>query len=153
MGRKKRYMDKIELIMRNNKSKYPNQVVGNLGLFYVCYQLSRMGWNAMPTSRNAKGIDILIYSQDAKNKKAIQVKSLSRKNPIPLGNTNELFCDFLVICREVFKEPEIFVMEPIEIKDKIHKGVNKDGKNSYWLQPKDYEEFKNKWEKIGNGNN
>ncbi len=144
-------MDKIEIISRNNKSKYSNQVVGNLGLFYVCYQLSRMGWNAMPTSRNAKGIDILIYSQDAKNKKAIQVKSLSKRNPVPVGNTNELFCDFLIICREVFKEPEVFIMEPIEIKGKTHESVNKDGKKSYWLPPKDYEEFKDKWEKIGNG--
>src|SRR3989338_8387655 len=111
MGRKKRYMDKIELISQNNKSKYPNQVVGNLGLFYVCYQLSRMGWNAMPTSRNAKGIDIIIYNKDATVTHTIQVKSLSKKNPIPLGDKlNNFIANFLIICREVFKEPEVFII-------------------------------------------
>ena len=34
------------------------QITGNIGLYYTCYQLSRLGWNVMPTSRNARGIDI-----------------------------------------------------------------------------------------------
>jgi hypothetical protein len=46
--------------------KLPNQLVGNMGLFYVCFELSKSGWNCLPTSRNAKGIDLAIYSQDAK---------------------------------------------------------------------------------------
>ena len=29
------------------------QVTGNIGLYWTCYHLSRMGWNAMPTARNA----------------------------------------------------------------------------------------------------
>ena len=33
------------------------QVVGNVGLYYVCYKLSLQGWNVMPTARNARGID------------------------------------------------------------------------------------------------
>jgi hypothetical protein len=39
----------------------PNQAVGNVGLYYVCYRLSCLGWNVMPTARNARGVDILIY--------------------------------------------------------------------------------------------
>jgi hypothetical protein len=35
-------------------SKLPKQVVGNTGLYCVCYQLSKRGWNAPPASRNAK---------------------------------------------------------------------------------------------------
>jgi hypothetical protein len=46
--------------------KISNQLVGNLGLYYTCYELSKRGWNAMPTSRNARGVVIIIYSQDAK---------------------------------------------------------------------------------------
>ena len=60
------------------------QTVGNIGLYYVCYRLSRLGWNVMPT-RNAKGIDILIYSQDASCTYTLQVKTLSRGSPVPLG--------------------------------------------------------------------
>jgi hypothetical protein len=43
-----------------------NQIVGNIGMYYVCYQLSRLGWNVMPTARNAKGVDITAYSPDGK---------------------------------------------------------------------------------------
>jgi hypothetical protein len=46
-----------------------NQVVGNIGLHYVCFRLAKVGWNVMPTARNARGIDILIYSQDARRKR------------------------------------------------------------------------------------
>jgi len=42
------------------------QITGNAGLFYVAYKLSTMGWNVLPTSRNAKGIDIVAYSEDFK---------------------------------------------------------------------------------------
>ena len=71
------------------------QTVGNIGLFYICYRLSRLGWNVMPTARNAKGIDILIYSQDASRRQTIQVKTLSRRSPVPLSNTlKHLFADF-----------------------------------------------------------
>src|SRR5277367_1271042 len=62
------------------------QTVGNIGLFYVCHQLSRMGWNVMPTARNAKGVDILIYSQDASQTHTVQVKTLSKGSPVPMSN-------------------------------------------------------------------
>jgi hypothetical protein len=39
-------------------TRLSSQTVGNIGLFYVCYQLSRRGWNVMPTSRNARGMDV-----------------------------------------------------------------------------------------------
>ena len=38
------------------------QVTGNVGLYYCCYQRSLMGWNVMPTARNAKGVDIVILA-------------------------------------------------------------------------------------------
>src|SRR5207344_3307142 len=61
------------------------QTVGNIGLFFVCYRLSRLGWNVMPTARNAKGVDILIYSQDGSRTRTIQVKTLSKGSPVPLS--------------------------------------------------------------------
>jgi hypothetical protein len=42
----------------------PRQTIGNIGLYYACYRLSLFGWNVLPTSRNTKGIDIFIFSQD-----------------------------------------------------------------------------------------
>jgi hypothetical protein len=131
-----------------------NQVVGNVGLYYVCYRLSRLGWNVMPTARNAKGIDILIYSQDALRTRTIQVKALSKSSPVPLGGKlDNIFGDFFVVCRNFsLTEPECFVLEPKEVHTLAHKG-EKDGKVSYWLQPKQYalEQFREQWQRIGSG--
>src|SRR5258708_5546242 len=130
------------------------QTVGNIGLFYVCYRLSRMGWNVMPTARNAKGIDILIYSQDAARTQTIQVKTLSKGSPVPLSNKlDHLFADFVVVCRHVIREtPECFVLTPREVRQLAHRG-EKNGKVSFWLQPRNYaiDEFREKWERIGSG--
>ncbi len=128
-----------------------NQVVGNVGLFYVCYRLSRLGWNVMPTARNARGIDILIYSQDFKRTRTVQVKALSRPSPVPLGTKLDgLLGNFFIICRNVaLEKPECFVLTPAEVRKLAHRG-EKDAKISYWLQPKHYAtaQFREKWERI-----
>jgi hypothetical protein len=130
----------------------PNQLVGNVGLYYICYELSKHRWNVLPTSRNARGIDVVIYSQDAKRTHTIQVKALSRESPVPFGSKlDNLIAEYLIVCREVFGEkPEVFVIRIDEIRSRIHEGIA-EGRKSYWLQPKDYEEFKDNWDIIGDG--
>ena len=129
-----------------------NQLVGNVGLYYVCYELSKRGWNVLPTSRNARGIDLVIYSRDAERKHTIQIKSLSKKNPVPVGaKLDSLIAEYLIVCTNVFDDkPEVFVMKIDAIKNRIHEGI-KDGKKSYWLQPKSYVDFKDNWGIIGKG--
>lgn len=131
-----------------------SQVVGNVGLYYVCYKLSRAGWNVMPTARNARGVDILIYSQDALRTHSVQVKALSKKAPVPLGGSvDRLFGDFFVICRGVASDaPECFVLTPEEVRDRAHRGV-KEERVSFWLQPRAYatDEFREAWDRIGSG--
>jgi hypothetical protein len=135
-------------------SELNNQVVGNVGLYFVCYRLSRLGWNVMPTARNARGVDIVIYNQDASQTHTVQVKALSRRSPVPLGGKIErLFGDYFVICRNVSSEvPECFILTPDEVRQLAHRG-EKNGVTSYWLQPKQYETvgFRERWERIGQG--
>jgi hypothetical protein len=135
------------------QSSNSNQVVGNVGLFYVCYRLSRLGWNVMPTTRNARGIDILIYSEDATLTHTVQVKALSRHSPVPLGSSLEkLFGDFFIVCRGVASNtPECFVLKPVEVASLAYK--SQDGKSTYWLQPRHYNrpEFRDRWDRIGRG--
>ena len=134
--------------------KLNNQTVGNIGLYYVCYRLSLMGWNVMPTARNARGIDLLIYSQDGSRKLSVQVKALSKPSPVPLGTKLEnLFADFFIICRKAIEpSPECFVLKPAEVRKLAH-CAGKSGRVSYWLQPKDYEKskFTEGWKRIGQG--
>ncbi len=140
--------------MPNHQRISNHQTIGNIGLFYVCYRLSRLGWNAMLTARNAKGIDALIYSRDASRKLTIQVRTLSKGSPVPFGSKlDHLFADFVVVCRHVIREtPECFVLTPDEVRRLVHRG-EKNGKVSFWLQPRGYDtdEFREKWDRIGSG--
>jgi len=136
---------------QNIDSQLSKQLVANIGLFYSCYELSKMGWNCLPTSRNAKGVDIVIYSQNSRLKYAIQVKSLSKRNPVPFGTSAELIADFLIIYREAKKEetkPEIFVLSSEDIGPEVLGKSESKGKVSFWLSPRSYEAHKDRWDKI-----
>lgn len=127
----------------------PTQVVGNTGLFFVCYQLSMRGWNVLPTSRNAKGVDVLIYDEQCDRKYTVQVKALSKRDPVPVGKSPEFIADFLIVCNKVATStPEVFIMSGDEVPSLLHRG-ERNGKVSYWLQPKSYEAHKDAWHLIG----
>src|SRR5688572_17532465 len=128
------------------------QVTGNVGLYYCCYRLSLMGWNVMPTARNARGVDIIAYNADGSSFLGIQVKALSKRNPVPLGKSIDgLMGDFwVVISKAASMSPTSFILLPDEVKQLAHRG-EANGNVSYWLQPRSYEQaqFSEAWERIG----
>lgn len=130
------------------------QIVGNLGLYFCCYKLSLLGWNVMPTARNARGVDIIAYNGDASRFRGIQVKSLSKPSPVPLGpSLDKCMGDFWVIISRVASlTPSVFIMTPEEVKALAYRG-EKNGKVSYWLQPNAYDQprFAGAWDRIGHG--
>jgi hypothetical protein len=129
------------------------QLTGNVGLYYCCYRLSLLGWNVMPTARNARGVDIIAYSRDALHFRGIQVKALSKRNPVPLGTSLEkIMGDYWIIVNKVATTPSAFVLTPAEVLERARRG-EKEGRVSYWLQPVDYEQeqFREAWERVGHG--
>jgi len=129
------------------------QVVGNAGMYFAAYQLSLRGWNVMPTARNARGVDLLAYDASASRYLGIQVKTLSKRNPVPLGNSIDRFMgDWWIIVSKVATKPECFIMKPDEVRHLAHRG-EKDARVSYWLQPNQYDtdEFREAWDRIGRG--
>ena len=46
------------------RSQYENAMVGNAGLNFAAWQLSRRGWHALPTIRNARGSDLYVTNGD-----------------------------------------------------------------------------------------
>lgn len=127
-----------------------HQITGNVGLYFACYKLSKHGWNVMPTSRNAKGIDIVAYDVESSRYLGIQVKALSKRSPVPLGTSlTSIRGDFWLIVTQVSQDPITYVMLPEEVSQLAHRG-EKDGRVSYWLQQKAYdtEAFRERWERI-----
>lgn len=130
-----------------------NQVTGNIGLYYVCYQLSRKGYNAIPTSRNSKGVDIIVYNDDCSKMLGIQVKTLSKKNPVPLGkkeNSMEKNIIWVVVNETLKDVPNVYVFTAEEIKNNITSYDSKDGGKTAWFQPKIeyWKANQDKWDKI-----
>lgn len=138
----------------NSNATLDPQLTGNVGLYYCCYRLSLLGWNVMPTARNARGVDIIAYSRDASRFVGVQVKALSKRNPVPLGTSlDKIMGDFWVIVNKVATPtPSAFILLPSEVRERAHRG-EKDGRVSFWLQPADYEQeqFREAWERIGHG--
>ncbi|RDD52661.1 hypothetical protein BA065_00055 [Nanoarchaeota archaeon NZ13-N] len=133
------------MLEKGSENKYSPSHIGIIGVFYVCYELSKRGWIALPTTRNTKGVDIVIYNSfNPKQFYTIQVKTLTGKNPVPFGSNPQLFADFVIIVRNIFDKPEVFILRSDEVKNKLAKN-EKNGRISYWLSPKEYEEFKDNW--------
>src|SRR5882757_7869111 len=115
-------------------SKRNSQIIGNIGLYYVCLELSKRHWNVMPTTRNARGVDIVAYDFSASKFVGIQVKALSKKSLVPLGPTlDKVMGDYWVIVNQLESTPQVFVLKPDEVKRLAHRG-EKDDRVSYWLQ-------------------
>jgi len=127
------------------------QMLGNVGLYYCCYKLTLLGWNVMPTARNARGVDILVYSRDASCCKTVQVKALSKRSAVPLGSSVEGICgDFWIIINDAIVRPQAFVLTPDDVKDGAIRN-EKHGKASFWLPARFYEQeqFKEAWQVFG----
>jgi hypothetical protein len=91
-------------------------IIGNVGLYFAAYQLSRRGWNVMPTSRNAKGIDLLAYNTSARRYRGFQVKALSQMPPVPLGNSVDILMGdwWIIVTNAALDTPTCFILKPDE---------------------------------------
>ena len=121
-----------------------------MGLYYVCFELSKRHWNVMPTARNARGIDVVAYDSTASTFVGIQVKALSKKSAVPLGNSlDRVLGDFWVIVNNLIIDPTAYILTPREVCKRAH--CERDG--SYWLSRRDYgiDDFLSAWDRIGRG--
>lgn len=130
-----------------------NHLTGNAGLYHVARELSRLGWHAMPTVRNAKGSDLYAANWDEGRVLRLQSKALSKRAPVPLGkDLSVLQSDWWIITTLAnTQSPICYVLTLPEVKDAAHRGVNDAGKVSYWLQPRSYALpiYLEAWQRLG----
>lgn len=126
--------------------KRTNQITGNVGMYYACYHLSRLGLNVLPTSRNAKGADIVAYTSDQSRFLTFQVKTMSKLSNIVLGNSpDSISSDWWIVVTNAYATPSAYILTPTELKQtaKLY-----DGK--YWAQGSQFhsEVTHNTWDRI-----
>jgi hypothetical protein len=92
--------------------KHGTHNTGSIGLFWVCYQLAKRGWNVMPTARNARGVDVLAVN-DAGKQISLQVKTLSARDAVNIADIDDLAkqAGFLVVVMNARTEaPECYIL-------------------------------------------
>lgn len=139
------------------KEEPDRQGTGDIGLYYVCYQLSLQGWRAIPTSRNARGIDIVAYNKDGLVMLGLQVKAVSRRSAIGCGSIGAektpMGHFWIVVANARSEQPEVYVLRPSEVRKRVkHQVSKKNGQASFWMSYRDYAlpKFRDGWARLGN---
>ncbi len=130
-----------------------HQMTGNAGLFHVAWELTRRGWNVMPTVRNARGADLYAAPVDDEDAVIpIQSKALSKPDPVPLGgNLDKLRSRWWIITVGANDaDPVCYIMTLDEVKALADANTNKEGRVSCWLSRKNYDkpEFREAWDRL-----
>jgi len=137
--------------MPRRTPRIPTQVIKKLGLSYVCCELSKRGWSVQPAPRWMRGVDLIISSSKGKRIHKILVKTLKGETAVPFGDRLDIDADYLIICRKILTtKPEIFIIDTDRARNKIRKSTGRH-RESYWLEPRDYEEYRDNWNLIGEG--
>lgn|GEM_PF-1415779 len=136
------------------RSQYQNAMVGNAGLNFAAWQLSRRGWHVLPTIRNARGSDLYVTNGDETVFFGLQSKALSRRSAVPLGKDGDaLRSDWWVITiNACTNSPTCFIIRKEEVKALAV--VDKNGAGGRWLDPRAYDrdEYRDAWDRLGDPN-
>ncbi len=146
------------------ETRHEREIVGNIGLYHVCRELSRRGlkisltrrgWKSI--SRNVRGVDIIATDKNSQKEFTIQIIAVLNSEPVPFGNSIKNLSDCVVLCRsgksdeqtenDLIPMPEIFILTKQNIIESITKKTNGD-KTNHWLDKSAYELQKDEWEKI-----
>ncbi|WP_108791767.1 hypothetical protein [Erythrobacter sp. Alg231-14] len=132
-----------------------SQATGNAAMHFAAWQLSRRGWNVMPTARNAKGSDLFCANDDESIMFGVQSKGLSKRYDVSLGKRSSKKPDVLDSLRSkwwiitVFAnddEPRCFILNLDEVQALAVE--NSDG--SHWLPSRDFmvDKFEDAWHRL-----
>ena len=123
-----------------------NQITGNIGLYHVARELSREGWNVMPTVRNARSADLYAALEDERTIRPIQIKTHSGKpNDMGLDLRSRILVTpwwvFVVFAKTqniscyVFKLDEIL---QLKVRDPGTRSGKPENERKFWFPRKYY---------------
>jgi hypothetical protein len=133
-----------------------NQLTGMRGVYLVAAELSNQGFVASPTSRSARGADILATDAECKRAFSIQVKTSAPVSSYWLLNEHakEMTSDthiyvFVIINKE--GTPEFYVVPSTVVAAKMWVEKQKGGSVWHSFTLDDAKPFKDKWGILRDG--
>lgn len=131
------------------------QFTGMRGVYLVAAELSRLGLIASPTSRSARGADILVSTGDCKRAFSVQVKTNARTfghwlvgKDIPVSPTHI----YVFVTLKAKKEVEtvgFYVVPSAEVAKRVSILKALPGTEWYRFKIKHAHEFKDNWDLFG----
>lgn len=130
------------------------QMSGMRGVYLVAAELSRLGFIASPTSRSARGADILATTHDCDRSFSVQVKTnttsanffLLGKHANSLKAKSHIYVLVDIRSREGVEEITYYPIPSSFIADNAN---YQDWNEAYSIKFEDIEQFKNKWKCFG----
>jgi len=128
------------------------QLTGMAGVYLVSAELSRRGFIASPTARNARGADILVTDQNCTHAYSLQVKTNGKNASFWLLNPHAKKMvsptHFYVLVNILRDGHEFFVVPSQVVAGKMD--VAKQGKSTWYsISRRNAWQFKDKWDLIG----
>jgi hypothetical protein len=127
--------------------KLPNNIVHKVALYYAAYKLTLRGWGVEVKPSGEKGADLVIYDRrgDRGKRHTVKVKGLQRRHACVFEDREDIetLPEYVIVVRvnpeKPEEEPEVFVLDRDTVKKRVQ-GI--------YLEIKDYEEFKDRWDLI-----
>lgn len=128
------------------------QLTGMTGVYLVAAELARRGFVACPTSRSARGADILVADQNCKHACSLQVKTNGKSAAFWLLNPHakEMVAPtHLYVFVNLLKDgPEFFVVPSRVVATKMD--VAKQGEHTWYsIKRENVKKFEDKWDLVG----
>jgi hypothetical protein len=117
--------------------KIDRQSVANAGLHYVAHRLSLLGWAVLPTSRNTKGVDLVVGKGDWAKIITVQVKSSSACHRIRFKSKPDHLASHYIVAAnmDLGRKPRWFIFPRAEFAAfvKAEKAAGR-----FFVAPEDY---------------
>ena len=131
------------------------QLTGMTGVYIVAAELSRRGFIACPTSRSARGADILVSDQNCKHALSVQVKTNAKSASFWLLNLHakEMVSPthFYVLVNLLTDGYEFYIV-PSRVIARRMVGPVTEGKSTFCsISRENVKEFKDEWDLLGEG--
>ena len=128
------------------------QTTGIAGVFLVCAELTQRGFIACPTSRNARGADILVADENCNHVYSLQVKTNGKNASFWLLNPHAkqmVAPTHLYVLVNILKDgPKFFVVPSQVVARKMD--VAAQGKSTWYsISRENVKKFEGKWELVG----
>jgi hypothetical protein len=128
------------------------QMTGTTGVYTVAAELTRRGFIASPTSRSARGADILVADQNCKHACSLQVKTSGKRASFWLLNPHAkdmVSPTHLYVLVNLIKDgPEFFIVPSRVVARRMD--IAKQGKSTWYsISRENVKEFKDNWDLLG----